>query len=100
MVMREISTSDAKLSVAGSRTADKDTVRAKIEEGQSWNLEAWKEAEVDALAILLTFMKEESGLLRQTTRKDGNYRRRESTTSTAVASTPGPAPRRRAHAAG
>lgn len=52
-----MSTSDAKASMTGNRTADKDTVRAKIEEKYVWNLKTWDEAQVDALAVALAYLK-------------------------------------------
>lgn len=56
---------EAKLRIAGNRTAGKDTVRAKIRESFSCTLsnETWDEAEVDALAVGLAYQINHGSLL-------------------------------------
>jgi len=49
---------EVKLSVAGNRTADKDAVRGSLEEQLACSLEGWKPGAVDALAVLVAYIKD------------------------------------------
>lgn len=60
-----IEANDAKLRVAGNKTASKTAVRNKLAEAFAWRTDGWRESQVDALAAGLGWLRQAEQLDRE-----------------------------------